>query len=421
MKSQTVDYIINWLCRGNQEAVRSVGYCQWEERKDCHRVVIVPAAKFEPGVLEEAPRLPLLRLNDIPVLYGTPDMEQHDGVICLKADLVASTFFVLSRYEELYTTERDQHHRFTAQQSWMSKEKMLLRPIADEYSALLLQLLQSTGLKINDTPNRIAHVTLTHDSDILTAHRRLRGIVGSLLRGHRFVDIIHSLQDINKDPVYQFPFLFNLNKEIREAETIVFIKSVLQSKYEEDHPIYSVKSRDTKALFRLAEENHVSVGLHSSYAAGFHLEKMADELRQLEFSLGKSVTLHRHHYLLVPESETPFCYNDLGLTDDYSVAFPDHIGFRLGTSHPVRRITPLSQQITNDTLHPLLVMDVTLSEPQYMNLSYTQAKDLCRQLFENVAIHNGEAVVLWHNTSIGHSYHTTLYKDIVALLKHMAQ
>lgn len=421
MKSQTVDYIVDWLCRGNQEAVRSVGYCRWEERKDCHRVVIEPAAKFEPGVLEAAPQLPLSRLNDIPVLYGNPIIERVGDVARLQADIVASTFFILSRYEELYTKERDRYHRFTAKQSWMSSEKVLLRPIADEYSALLLQLLQSTGVQITDTPNRISKVTFTHDADILTAHRRLRGAIGSLLRGHKIGSIIRSLRDINNDPVFQFPFFFRLNQEISNAETIVFIKSVLRSKYKEDKPIYSVKNRDTKTLFRLAEENHVSVGLHSSFDAGFHFEKMGEELRNLEFSLGKSVTLHRHHYLLVPEAETPFGYSQLGLEHDYSVAFPDHIGFRLGTSHPVRRIIPLSQDITSDILHPLLVMDVTLSESHYMNLPYNEAKDLCRQLFEQVAIHHGEAIVLWHNTSIGQSYHTSLYKDVVASLKQLAQ
>lgn len=421
MKAQTIDYIISWLCRGNQEAAHFVGYCRWEEREDWHRVVIEPAAVFEPNKLEEAPVFPLPRLNDIPVLYGEPIIESHDNVILLKADLVASTFFVLSRYEELYTKERDKHQRFTAKQSWMYKEQMLSRPIADEYSALLRQLLQSAGVQTADTPNRIAHVTFTHDADILTAHRRFRGIVGSLLRGDKTIDIIRSLRDINADPAYQFPFLFHLNQEIREAETIVFVKSVTKSKHKEDHPIYSVKSRDTKALFRLAEENNVSIGLHSSYAASVHLEKMVTELRQLEFSLGKSVILHRHHYLLVPEAETPFCFSHIGINHDYSMGFADHVGFRLGTSHTVRRIKPLSQEITADILHPLLLMDVTLSEPQYMNLSYAQAKDLCQQLFENVALHHGEAVVLWHNTSIGHSYHTSLYKDVVEQLKRLAQ
>lgn len=421
MKAQIIDYIINWLCRGNQEVARSVGYCRWEERKDWHRVVIEPAAEFVPNKLEAAPVFPLPRLNDIPVLYGEPIIERRDNVILLKADLVASTFFVLSRYEELYTKERDKHQRFTAKQSWMYKEQMLLRPVADEYSALLHQLLQSTGIQTGNTPNRIAHVTFTHDADILTAHRRFRGIVGSLLRGHKISDIIRSLRDIKADPAYQFPFLFHLNQEIRDAETIVFVKSVTRSRYKEDHPIYSVKNRDTKTLFRLAEENNVSIGLHSSYAAGVHLGETEKELRQLEFSLGKSVMLHRHHYLLVPEAETPFCFSQIGIEHDYSVGFADHIGFRLGTSHPVQRIRPLSQDITPDTLHPLLVMDVTLSEPHYMNLSYTQAKDSCKQLLENVSLHNGEAVILWHNTSIGHSYYTSLYKDVVEQLKHLAQ
>lgn len=33
-----------------------------------------------------------------------------------------------------------------------------------------------------------------------------------------------------------------------------------------------------------------------------------------------------------------------------------------------------------------------------MNLDYEQAKAICFQLLEQVKKHNGEAVLLWHNT-----------------------
>ena len=51
--------------------------------------------------------------------------------------------------------------------------------------------------------------------------------------------------------------------------------------------------------------------------------------------------------------------------------------------------------------HPLIVMDCTLSNPQYMNLDEDAALDHCHRVLAATRRHNGEFVLLWHNTTLG--------------------
>jgi hypothetical protein len=75
------------------------------------------------------------------------------------------------------------------------------------------------------------------------------------------------------------------------------------------------------------------------------------------------------------------------------------------------RLTPL-------TLHPLMVMDNTLSQDNYMHLSEDEAYFLCERLIDKVRLHHGDLCLLWHNSIFtGDTYHRSLYPKILALLQ----
>ena len=125
---------------------------------------------------------------------------------------------------------------------------------------------------------------------------------------------------------------------------------------------------------------------------------------------------HRSHYLR--------CSIDLmqhheasGITDDFTMMFPDQVGFRLQTTRPVRWINPKTMTLTNLTLHPLTIMDCTLSNTNYMNLNEDEAYFECQRLFEKIHQNAGEVVLLWHNTSPSNNpFHRTLYPKLLNLL-----
>lgn len=127
---------------------------------------------------------------------------------------------------------------------------------------------------------------------------------------------------------------------------------------------------------------------------------------------------HRAHGLRIVSPEDLLQLEAMGITDDFSLGWTDQIGFRLGTTRSARFIDPATLRLTNLTLHPLNIVDYTLTDLRYMEIQDEgTAYYTCTQLIDKVKQHGGELCLLWHNTSIGNgSYHSQLYKEILAYI-----
>ena len=75
-------------------------------------------------------------------------------------------------------------------------------------------------------------------------------------------------------------------------------------------------------------------------------------------------------------------------------------------------------RLTNLILHPLAIMDCTLTNECYMNIqNEEEAFYMCQQVMDKVRKHGGELVLLWHNSNITEdTYLKTLYADIIDYL-----
>ena len=185
--SKIIDYIIQFLIRDEHNA-HHVGYCNDKNQWSKYKVVIVPSNFFDDdiyGTQKSMPSLPLQEIEGIPLLFGTPQIEKFENTIICHADLIASTYFLISRYEEFINpnTNRDTHGRYIGKQSIPAKTNFIHRPIIEEYGELLRNLLEQTDISLPPIPQKINHIYLTHDVDSITNYRRLRGLIGVILRG----------------------------------------------------------------------------------------------------------------------------------------------------------------------------------------------------------------------------------------------
>ncbi|MBI4734215.1 MAG: hypothetical protein HY779_05315 [Rubrobacteridae bacterium] len=78
----------------------------------------------------------------VPVIYGRKQvtggyLNETATTLRLGLDIFGSSFFMLTRYEEMVVKERDQHERFFASESLAFREKFLSRPIVNEYLEIL--------------------------------------------------------------------------------------------------------------------------------------------------------------------------------------------------------------------------------------------------------------------------------------------
>lgn len=397
--NEIIQYIISFLLYGNDNATNLVGYTSDQTQWKNYRVVVVPNGKFGKEII--LPDLQEVQLESI--------LLDDKCVYVIHTDIIYNTFFFISRAEEIINSQRDHHGRFLAKFSILGEKNRLMIPILDEYARLLMKLINLPM----PTPS-LSKIYLTHDIDTIAQYRHFRGALGGILRG-QIREVVSSLKDIHNDPAFTFSWFISQDKKVKGSKSIYFVKDTLGKGY--DYPQYQLFGKDFETVKDMIEQSGAEIGLHSSYYG--HESTLSEVYGRLLIQQNEQPEkpiCHRSHYLNCSIDQMQHLAK-MGITDDFTMMFPDQVGFRLQTTRAVRWINPETMQLTNLVLHPLTIMDCTLSNPQYMNLCEDEAYFECERLIEKIRQNAGEVVLLWHNTSIHQdSYHRTLYPKLLYML-----
>ena len=381
LPAETVDYIIEFLLlQPNRNLI------SYSEVPASAPITIVPAKSIHE-----------------PVLPSNIRISRTPQTIIIQDDIIISTFFLLSRYDEYRQPEAvDIHSRFISYRSFLGANGLLQTPIVDLYTVFIYNLLNQP------VPHRQQHIYLTHDIDIISHYHRPKGFFGGLYRSlfkksdntESLRTIFLSALDIKNDPAYTFPFLQSLDNSIndKQPKVIYFVKpNRARNKY--DCPAYRFSS--------LPKLDGV-IGLHSLY-----------ETYDNPTLLNKPVftdlphKYHRAHYLRILPPTKMHHYVDAGITDDFTIAYADAPGFRLGTTRPTLAINPATALLLPITLHPLSIMETSLIDPRYLNLSYEQSLELSLSIIGTINRHQGDITLLFHNSSFDNNIVKKLYPKIL--------
>ncbi len=376
----TIDYILSFLLYDNKEARAQVGYTDDRAAWEKYKVVVLPKHEL--------------------YLQPTFPWHKHNETIVVEADLIHTAYCLFSRkIEEIM--QRDKHQRVC----WQKNKELFSwahQPILDMWGHQILELL---GLPT--PPARFSGVNLTHDVDTIAHYRHLRGVLGGVKRGE-WKEIWKGWHNLRADAAFTFPWIIEQDACIPQAKQIYFIKATAGRGF--DYPQYDLRGTDFAALVGLLRAHDAEIGLHTSY----YTDDIGAQTHALASAVGGSVHANRWHYL---RTTTPAEFAQLiaaGITDDYTLGFADYAGFRLGTCRAVQWINPASQEVTKLVLHPLTIMDCTLSSTNYMQLSEEEAFMHCKQLINTTYHYAGELTLLWHNNSFGvGSYHDKLYPRLL--------
>lgn len=427
MRDKVLQYILRFLLGDDipGEIVESIGYTDNPNKFDKYNVVIIPSGFFNEetyGTNSSIPQPPLKEVHGIPLLFGSSKEEWVGDTWVVHADIIASTYFMISRYEEMIHREiRDEHGRFPGKMSLPYRAGFLHRPIVDEYRALLRGWLRQSRIHVPEVKKGIRKIYLTHDVDSPTLYRSWKGMIRSIIdkRG-LFRSIKGKFGRVEDDPYYTFPWLFSRDIKLcgklggNRCQPILFMKSGGNNRY--DKPHYKLDSADIKSLISYADSNNIHIGLHCSYQAGIDPKHIEREKSELERHLGREVSFNRHHYLSIREPEDMDLVEAAGMTDDFTLGYADVSGFRLGTSYPVRWINPITRRLSPLTIHPLTIMDCTLNDEKYMGMGSEEALSYCEGIIDRVEKSGGELVLLWHNDSVqkeSDSYLRSIYGKLL--------
>ena len=367
--------------------------------------------------LKSLPRSPLKRFGDIPIIYrGKENLPEHVisninsdcRTIETDIDIIASSFFMLSRYEEVLLDKRDEHDRFPAKESLAYREGFLNRPIVNEYIELLWSWIQALNPELRGKPlwpeNKQFAVCLTHDVDRLRKYCLPPIItIGELLLRQRKPisalrltwDYIKVFLNVKKDPFDTFDYMLNLEQKYGFKSSFYF----MTTRDSELDGNYSVASPKVVELVKNIESKGCEVGLHATYNTYNDLEKLTREKEELDKIVSEKSYGCRQHYLRCKVPDTWRIQDRVGLLYDTTLTFADHVGFRCGFCIPFRCFDVLENRELDIWELPLIVMEGSLQNPNYQNLS---AKEALEQIIKQIAAVrkcNGVFVMLWHNSS----------------------
>ena len=423
-----------------QRRFEAIGYTDDPEQMKLYPIVIIPSGFFKMdvyGTKESMPTLPLKTWRGIPLLFGEPREEwSADGSqLIIYADLLASTYFLISRYEEMYRrSERDSYGRFPGKSSLPYRAGFLHRPIIDEYGEALRQILLETGiaehhnLRLEERPHTFSRVNLTHDLSRPYNYRGWRSFLRAWLKQKNSPLEAARLSfsaDV-EDDYFTFPKFLKWDRNTCDSlgrdRSDIFLFIRMPSRHPLDKPYYSLHSLYLRRILSIAAKHKVLLALQCSYAAGHQSELISKERHQFEKAFRQRPRGLRHNKLTSCEPEDLLQAYVSGFRNDYSMGYADVVGFRLGTCRPVKFINPNTRLLTELILHPLVLRDLTLSDQRYMALEQDEAERIAHDLIRTTARYNGELTLLWHNDLLSqktHPWHSVLYRSMLRLIEEL--
>ena len=343
-------------------------------------------------------------LQGVQVIYGSDQYSHNDNGIYCGVDLFASAFFMLTRWEELLSADRDRHGRFPYTSSLSHRSSSINRPVVNEYARLLGDFLEAVGLPgkliMRGQFRRILTADIDHPWEWDTQGRALRKIAGTAVRTGsiastwRKADSFRRFVRDGKDPYDTFDLMMDLAESTEEKACFFFMTGgdhELDPGLTLDHP------RLLAIMRRIQRRGHIT-GLHPSYNTVDHPDQFKSEASQFRKHSGQSRFAGRQHYL---RGDAPFywrLWERYGGTWESTCGYAEMAGFKSGACRPYPLFDVLKRRMIAVYERPLIAMDVTLKN--YMNLDPTAAWNTCRQLMDQTRRHDGEFLVLWHNSSL---------------------
>jgi hypothetical protein len=332
--------------------------------------------------------------NGIPTLYASLDSD-------VPFDIFSAIFFLITRYEEYYPHTSDKHGRYLYTDSILAKNNWLERPLIDEWiEALRKILIEKYGLSI---PVKSFTYLPTYDIDIAWSYKHkgfVRNLGGFLkdLVGLRLTDALKRVL-VNlfnsQDPYDAFPFMYSLHNRFGHKPLFFVLAALKTGAYDKNI------SPNHKAMQRLirgfAEQG--GVGIHPSYYSGQVNNVFKEEKAALENITGSAIKISRQHYirLFLPQTYRQLITD--GITDDYSMGYGTHIGFRAGTGTSFYWYDVENEKQSSLQVHPFCFMDSTARFD--MQLSGEDAFERLKEMEQHLRAANSSMITVFHNFSLG--------------------
>jgi hypothetical protein len=373
----------------------------------------------------------LIIKKQLPILFGNSILKIEENNIHLGLDIFGSTFFMLSRYEEVVNSVKDSHQRFPAHQSIAFKEDFLLRPIINEYLEILWFCLKYNWPNLK-RKKRISRILVSCDVDnpyeiySKSIYHCLKRIGGDLYKRRNLLKAIDTgvnflsikKHGYSKDPFYsKLKWIMDVNEAVGNKVSFFFLTNN-NSKFDS---YYEINEPHIKNLLIDIDQRGHFIGIHGNYKSYNNHEVTQKGIKNLyntlnTLKINQPNLGSRQHYLRWNTAESIINLEKTNLSYDTTLSFADHPGFRCGICYEYPLYNLIDRRETQLIERPLILMECSVISNRYMNLGYSQKSFKVMSELKKICLKfNGDFTLLWHNSHFQNDEDCEFYKNLIKL------
>jgi len=318
-------------------------------------------------------------------------------------DILAASFYLLSRYEEYLPHSKDEYGRYSHLESIAHKAGFLDQPLVNIWIKNLKELIISKWPPAELQKNDRFTFIPTYDIDIAWSFRHkglirnLGGFTRSFFKGN-FAEVsqrIRVLSGKEKDPFDVYDWLNTLHDKHGLKPYYFFLVAERIGKYDRN---ISPKNEALRELIR-HHILHYPIGIHPSWRSGDETNLLQREIKTLTSITGQEVLSSRQHFIrfTMPETYRRLLHHDILF--DFSMGYGTTNGFRASVASPFYWYDLPNEQQTGLMLFPFCFMDAN----SFYEQKQTPAEALAemRRYFDAVKSVDGTLIMIWHNSFLG--------------------
>ena len=281
------------------------------------------------GGIEDYP-IGVVEWSGIPCFFQTAE---HKPIAC---DLLAASFYLLTRYEEYLPHVSDEHGRFPAAQSLGARHGFLTLPVVDLWAQRLLGLLTEQFGDLKAQKNvyhycSMLNVSASHEFLYRGFLRQISGvlmdILGFKLRRLGYRALVG--MGMKRDPYDLYEEVLKAHKKLGQVPK-VFFQLAQYGPFDKNVSPYN---RHFQHLIKSVGD-YAQIALAASYASFDDPELLLEEKKVLSDIVHRPIDSCKTRYNRL---NIPLTYRDMvdaGFTQDYSMGYTHDLGFRAGTCTP---------------------------------------------------------------------------------------
>ncbi|MDX1270335.1 polysaccharide deacetylase family protein [Bizionia paragorgiae] len=332
----------------------------------------------------------------------------------LPFDIFSASFYLLSRYEEYLPHVKDEFGRFTALESLAYKHQFLEQPVVDIWAFKFLKVVQAQfpdyqfqNRKYSIRP--VIDVPMAYDYKYKGIMRTVGGTFKDLF-SFKFKDVYKRYMVIlgfKNDPYDTFRYIVNRQKYVKQKFIFFFLVGDF-STYDKNN---SVQKTGFVSLIKQVGD-YCKVGLKSSLFAVDSKATLKMEKERLERIINQDIPAARQSYSKLNLPETYRNLTELEISEDFTMGYINHVGFRAGTCTPFFFFDLDYEIQTPLRINTYHVLDFALLKHH----SLLDKKMILNRIITEVKKVNGEFVPVFHNYTFSNSERWKGYKELFNII-----